>query len=790
MSILRKRGIFILFASCLIMSMFFLAPKVHASPTTWLIEIVDAALDVGNYCSIAIDSADSPHITYHDCHWQNLKYATISLIVPGPKWAITQIDAVQQVGEFTSLALDSNDRPHISYYDEGNDDLKYTRWTGSTWAIETVDAPGNVGYYTSLALDSNDHPHISYLDVINDDLKYARWTGSAWNIETVDSTGDVGWDTSLALDSSDNPHISYFDFSNKDLKYAWWTGSAWAAETVDASGDVGRDSSIALDSNDYPRISYFDEANGDLKYAAWTGSAWSIETVDATGYVGSDTSLALNSSDNPHISYLDSTNADLKYARWTGVAWAIQTVDSNGIVGAGPSLALDSNGNPHISYRDWGIQDLKYARWIRSAWVIETVDSTGEVGLHSSLALDSEDRPHISYYDYTNKNLEFATTPDEYFATVNVTPLDSDSDGQNDAVKAQMEVDTTYSGTVRVTVHAFLVDPSAQNADLKSSSWNITGQVVDWMHPNASITLYVPAGYASGPANYMLMLTLFDSDGFLEDSYQQTNIFLHPSSTVPPPPAATIESCNLIGEKKDSFDMGEIVFVNGSGFSPSTGYNLYVVVDQATWTDGMTIPERVPDTEPFISSNTGGTIGPITVWHDPQTAGGYDIVVDVDGNGQYDIGSDVLDDNDVEATAGFVISESAISDTTPPFITVLSPESGTLTSNEVSLTFTVNESTPWMAYSLDGQENQSIAGNTTLFDLADGLHNLVVYAEDASGNVGASEIVQFTVETSEPEPLPEPFPIWAVVVILIVAGAAATLLIYFTKIRKPAGKGK
>jgi hypothetical protein len=214
-------------------------------------------------------------------------------------------------------------------------------------------------------------------------------------------------------------------------------------------------------------------------------------------------------------------------------------------------------------------------------------------------------------------------------------------------------VDTSYSGTVRVTVHAFLVDPSAQYADLKSSSWNITGQVVDWMHPNASITLYVPAGYSAGPANYMLMLTLFDSDGFLEDSYQQTNIFLHPSST--PPPTPMIESCNIIGERKDSFDMGEIVFVNGSGFSPSTEYNLYVVVDQEIWIEGMPIPERVPGTEPFITSNAQGIIEPTSVWHDPQNPGKYDIIVDVDGNEHYESEIDMVDDNDTEITAGLSI---------------------------------------------------------------------------------------------------------------------------------------
>ena len=73
---------------------------------------------------------------------------------------------------------------------------------------------------SSIALDSVNNPHISYFDLTNVDLKYAVRNGSSWDIETVDSVGAVGGFNSLVLDSANNPHISYLDYTNNVLKYA------------------------------------------------------------------------------------------------------------------------------------------------------------------------------------------------------------------------------------------------------------------------------------------------------------------------------------------------------------------------------------------------------------------------------------------------------------------------------------------------------------------------------------------------------------------------------------------
>ena len=69
----------------------------------------------------------------------------------------------------------------------------------------------------------------------------------------------------------------------------------------------------------------------------------------------------------------------------------------------------------------------------------------------------------------------------------------------------------------------------------------------------------------------------------------------------------------------------------------------------------------------------------------------------------------------------------------PPTVSIISPENRTYTANSVPLTFTVNKPAKWMAYSLDGKANVTVAGNTTLNELPNGSHNITVYATDLEG---------------------------------------------------------
>lgn len=342
---------------------------------------------------------------------------------------------IDDIGWFTSLCLDDLGRPHISYYDYTNKDLKYCYLNNNEWIIQTVDATGDVGKFTSLVLDEDERPHISYYDATNGDLKYAFLNTDRWEIETADSLGNVGLYTSIDLDSSDNPHISYCHYDLRVLKYAYFDGSNWKKTTVDNSAVMCADdyfcdyTSLKLDQNDTAHISYCDYENFDLKYAVQSGNTWQTEIVDSTGNVGVYSSLVLDKNENPHISYADFTNPDfdLKYAYKTSGEWTVDCIKDGGDVRKWTAIALDAHQQPHISYYDYTQGSLNYMVLHEDTWEKETVELEGSTGCFNSLQLNIDDSPFISYYDWGAKALKFAFKHDENWQ-IDVIEQDTNND--------------------------------------------------------------------------------------------------------------------------------------------------------------------------------------------------------------------------------------------------------------------------------------------------------------------------------------------------------------------------
>jgi hypothetical protein len=118
-------------------------------------------------------------------------------------------------------------------------------------------------------------------------------------------------------------------------------------------------------------------------------------------------------------------------------------------------------------------------------------------------------------------------------------------------------------------------------------------------------------------------------------------------------------------------------------------------------------------------------------------------------------------------------------DATPPAIVIMPIESKTYGVTDIPLNFTLNEPTSQITYSLDGQANMTIAGNTTLTGLSNGVHSVTVYATDEAGNTGASETISFNVN------VPGTFPTELVTVAGASVGFVSVgLVVYNVKIKK------
>lgn len=171
-----------------------------------------------NTTSLAVDSTGWLHIVYPDqskkvkyIKWDGTSWSTSSICdLSGPLASPKQF----------SLALDSKGYPHVSYvyYNKasGNMNLKYAKWTGEKWSFQTVDATGLVGVYSSIVLDSNDYPHISYygsgyVSYYTGYLKYAKWVPGA-PVFTDDSQTNTN-----IIEPNNKLNIAVVDFAPRNV---------------------------------------------------------------------------------------------------------------------------------------------------------------------------------------------------------------------------------------------------------------------------------------------------------------------------------------------------------------------------------------------------------------------------------------------------------------------------------------------------------------------------------------------------------------------------------------------
>jgi hypothetical protein len=125
-----------------------------------------------------------------------------------------------------------------------------------------------VGTFISLELDEQDNPHIGYYDETANVIKYARKLDGSWLIEVV---AFDSYDLSLALDQQGRPHFSYFYLASRDLKYAVSLGA------TDVPPGAYRETLLSV------APSPMTEARTSIQYRVPSGGLTDLSIFDVTG---------------------------------------------------------------------------------------------------------------------------------------------------------------------------------------------------------------------------------------------------------------------------------------------------------------------------------------------------------------------------------------------------------------------------------------------------------------------------------------------------------------------------
>lgn len=234
---------------------------------------LDSRPDGVGFISMALNSADTPVVSYHDYFTGYLKLAVCNNTACTSK-TVMVLDDSATVGQYSSIALTATNNPIVSYYDVTNGDLKLAVCADpmcSTKTLSTLASAGTVGRYTSLAVTASNIPVISFFDDDANDLKLAVCDTTACAtpvISTIDSTGIVGFLTSIVLNSAGAPVISYLDQTNEALKIAVCNNTACTSPVLSTLEKYAGllPGSLALTAENRPIVSYSDYTSGVFKY--------------------------------------------------------------------------------------------------------------------------------------------------------------------------------------------------------------------------------------------------------------------------------------------------------------------------------------------------------------------------------------------------------------------------------------------------------------------------------------------------------------------------------------------
>ena len=285
------------------------------------------------------------------------------------------IDAAgEDVGMWTSIAVNPANEPMVTYFDRDTSSLRFAHKVGDTWQKHVIEQGSGkmlgeqdgllAGMFTSLTLRSDDgRPGVAYLAIVKDtqgaraEVRYAAaqtpnpTSAADWMLFIVDSAplppddpqnpnvypfpNTLGLFIDSARLSNQAPVVVYYDWTKGDLKMSKFnpqSGQFGVSRILDGAGTVDADAgwspSVQVGPNDVVQVAYVQgtafetalqytsDSTGAMPELVDDGYRLVGTTVDGLPkpefhFVGEDASLQLVGGTTPWIVYQDATTQEL-----------------------------------------------------------------------------------------------------------------------------------------------------------------------------------------------------------------------------------------------------------------------------------------------------------------------------------------------------------------------------------------------------------------------------------------------------------------------------------------------
>jgi MYXO-CTERM domain-containing protein len=333
-------------------------------------------------------------------------------------WRGGETEAGDDVGLWTSIQLDAQDRPIVSYYDATNKALKFAFFEGGKWSsFAILAAPGaDVGRYSKMILVGG-NPVIAFAvlekgnaGALRSKISLAKASSPTprgpgdWSIEdvAVDETGACraftcdGSDVCVKATGTCMPAIGGCTPADCGANNACVTigGKATCSATISTSFVEAYPNALGdyISMTEGPQgigIVAYDRVHGNLVGYANTGGAWAATILDGetgsrsaknardTGDTGVGASLAITSNGDWHVSYVNGVTETLNYVLVPGGKTALKPEiiddgsgygvgstpfgDGRHIVGDDSHLLVVDGGAVTVVYQDATAGELRYA---------------------------------------------------------------------------------------------------------------------------------------------------------------------------------------------------------------------------------------------------------------------------------------------------------------------------------------------------------------------------------------------------------------------------------------------